>query len=104
MFRLRNEAIGRPCQFSIEGICNGNPATSQWVHSDSQIDGKGMGIKARDEEGAIGCSACHAWIHSSGPTREEKRQAFEAARDRTRSLLRNLKYIDRGINVSPLTR
>lgn len=63
---------------------------------DSQIDGKGMGIKARDEEGAIGCSACHAWIHSSGPTREEKRRAFEAARDRTRSLLRNLKYINRG--------
>lgn len=100
----RGEARNRPCQFTIEGVCNADPATSQWVHSDSLVDGKGIGLKARDEEGAIGCSACHAWIHSSGPTREEKRRAFELARDRTRSLLRTLRYIDRGINASPFTR
>ena len=81
-----------PCQFNIRDVCNHDRATVVWVHSDALKDGKGMGLKARDEEGAFGCYACHSWIHGPAP-RAEKRRAFEEARRRTRALLAALEVL-----------
>lgn len=55
-------ARGMPCCLNVPDVCNGNPETSVWCHSNSAEDGKGMSAKADDFAGAIGCSDCHRWI------------------------------------------
>ncbi|MEY8194471.1 MAG: DUF1364 family protein [Cycloclasticus sp.] len=47
------------CTLLIPGICNGDPTTSVWAHSNLGRHGKGKGIKAHDFFGAIACSDCH---------------------------------------------
>lgn len=56
---LRDLARGAPCMFSFSG-CDRTGETSVWVHSDESDHGKGMGIKAHDYYGAIGCGNCHS--------------------------------------------
>lgn len=56
---LRDLARGAPCMFDFSG-CDQTGSTSVWVHSDESQHGKGMGIKAHDYYGAIGCANCHA--------------------------------------------
>ena len=56
---LRNLARGAPCTIQIPGICNGDPETSVWAHSNHDRHGHGKSIKAHDVFGAISCSACH---------------------------------------------
>jgi|SRR6478752_4093450 len=53
--RLQECTLRFPC-------CNFDPETTVWCHSNHSRDGKGAGLKARDEEGCYGCSACHAWL------------------------------------------
>lgn len=91
---LTKQARGRSCQFQIAGVCQGRTETCVWVHSDSLADGKGMGIKAHDEAGAIGCFECHHWLHTSHAPRVEKQFAFKVAQARTRRLLDSLKEFE----------
>lgn len=53
--RLEECTLRFPC-------CNFDPETTVWCHSNHSQDGKGAGLKARDEEGCYGCSSCHAWL------------------------------------------
>ncbi|PRC92654.1 nuclease domain-containing protein [Solimicrobium silvestre] len=59
--KIRQSARMQDCTFRFPAICNYNPETTVWCHSNEIEDGKGAGLKARDEEGAYGCSACHAF-------------------------------------------
>ena len=53
------------------------------AHSNRQQDGKGRGIKATDESGAILCAACHAYVDGGGTTREAMQIWHEYAHRRT---------------------
>lgn len=58
---IRASARGEACTLRFP-CCSFDPTTTVWCHSNRAVDGKGMGIKARDEEGAYGCHACHSWL------------------------------------------
>ena len=83
--RLVALAKDAPCMLRIPKVCNGNPATTVWCHSNQDRHGKGKGLKSHDCFGAFGCSACHDWIDNKVPNipHEEKVAAFELGRDRT---------------------
>lgn len=91
MTAIRKSAKGQDCTFRILGICNWNPETTVWCHSNESIDGKGAGLKSRDEEGAYGCSACHYYYDGGyanlGVDRDIVRQQFNIARIRSHSIL-----------------
>lgn len=59
---LTEVARGMPCCLEVPDVCNGNPETTVWCHSNTLDDGKGMSAKADDFAGALGCSDCHRWI------------------------------------------
>jgi len=52
-------------------VCNGNPATVCWRHSNYGDDGKGWGIKAHDILGFYGCQPCEYWF-SHQASKEDK--------------------------------
>lgn len=58
---IRRSAEGEECTLRLP-VCNFDSATTVWAHSNRAADGKGMGIKARDEEGCYACAACHAFL------------------------------------------
>lgn len=57
---IRQSARGQDCTMRIPGVCNGDRETVVWAHSNERSAGKGMGLKARDEEGCYACHTCHA--------------------------------------------
>lgn len=63
--------------------CNGRKETVSACHSDEQVHGKGVGIKAHDIFIFFGCAGCHQWYGSSEIPRAEKREAFHYAHART---------------------
>jgi len=92
--KLTQSAKGLECQLRISGVCNRNPETTVWCHSNQAIHGKGMGIKAHDCFGAFGCSACHREIdQGTRLSRDEKIEYMDYARDRTLLLLWQQKLI-----------
>ena len=58
--KITKSARGQECTIMIPSVCNYNPETVVWCHSNDQHYGKGLGLKAHDEFGAYGCSSCHA--------------------------------------------
>ena len=84
--KLRDAARDRDCTMNSP-MCNGNPATTTWCHSDHQEHGKGVGLKAHDIFGFFGCSGCHEWYDTEsrrlGVSNEERRAAFTRAHDRS---------------------
>lgn len=90
---IRKSARGEDCTLVIAGVCNYNPETVVWAHSNSMADGKGMGIKARDPEGCYACSACHAWLdggwtQTRHTTREIVDGIFDVARKASQAILK----------------
>lgn len=90
---IRRSAKGEECTIELAGICNHNPETVVWCHENSYSAGKGMGMKARDERGAYGCSTCHAVYDGQAPrlswmTKEYVDQRFQIAMDISREILR----------------
>jgi len=61
MTPIRASARGESCTLRFP-CCNFNTETTVWCHANSYEAGKGMGLKARDEEGCYGCSACHSFL------------------------------------------
>jgi hypothetical protein len=92
MTPIRKSAMGQDCTLGIAGVCNGNPETTVWAHSNQLKDGKGIGIKARDEEGCYACSSCHAWLDGGWAQFRIKRemvdQIFDVARKLSQAILR----------------
>lgn len=59
MSKITESARGEQCQIRIPGVCNRNPETTVWCHSNGSASGKGIGMKSPDLLGAYGCSSCH---------------------------------------------
>ena len=91
MTPIRKSAKGEDCTVRVPGVCNRDPATTVWAHSNSHKDGKGMGLKARDEEGCYACFACHSWLdggYASNAPREVRDKYFDLARAESQSILK----------------
>jgi hypothetical protein len=91
MTPIRASARGEECTLRFPGICNRNPETTAWCHSNRLEDGKGMGLKAPDEEGCYGCSDCHVWLdggYAGRMSREAVDARFDAARTESQQILR----------------
>lgn len=97
MTAVRRAARGEPCTLCIPGVCNYDTETSVWCHSNRLEHGKGMGIKAHDIYGCIGCSACHAFLDhgyaTAGVHREVVETIFDTAMRISHAILR-MKGID----------
>jgi hypothetical protein len=61
MTPIRKSAKGEECTLRFP-CCRGDSSTVVWCHSNAYQDGKGAGLKARDEEGCYGCHACHTFL------------------------------------------
>lgn len=92
MTKIRRSARGEECTLNFPGICNYDPDTSVWCHSNRYEHGKGAGIKAHDEHGCVGCSACHAFYDGGyancGWERDQVEAWFDMAEARSREILR----------------
>lgn len=53
------------------------------AHSNRLQDGKGKGLKARDDKGAILCAKCHSFVDGGGTSREAMQNLHEYAHLRT---------------------
>lgn len=67
MTPIRKAARGQDCTINLPGVCNHSNETTVLCHSNSMVDGKGMGIKAPDTAAAFGCSACHDVLDGRRP-------------------------------------
>jgi hypothetical protein len=87
----RAMARDRPCMLALPGICNRDWSTTVLAHSNSLADNKGKGYKSHDHAGVWACFSCHTWLdQSKGPTRDEKRAAFEIAMKRMRAAVEQI--------------
>jgi Protein of unknown function (DUF1364) len=68
MNKVRESARGEDCTLRFPDVCNFNPETTVFCHSNRISDGKGMGMKARI--GAYGCSDCHDVLDGRAPRPE----------------------------------
>ena len=59
MSKITKSAKDEACTLNIRGVCNYDPSTVVWAHSNQGVHGKGMGLKAKDEHGAYACYPCH---------------------------------------------
>lgn len=65
MSKVRESARMQDCTFRIPLVCNGNPETTVYCHTNRLADGKGMGLKSK--KGAYGCSSCHDVVDGRAP-------------------------------------
>lgn len=82
---IRASARGQSCTLGFP-CCNGDIATTVWCHSNRLADGKGMGLKAPDQEGCYGCAACHAFLDGGYANAGWERAVVELYFDRARSV------------------
>jgi hypothetical protein len=90
--KIRQSARGEDCTINLEGVCNYDPDTVVWAHSNKAIHGKSMGRKADDEWGAYACFSCHACVdgQSKRPswlTKDDVDLAFDFAMEKSRAIL-----------------
>lgn len=77
---LLEMARGRPCLLLVPAVCTHRVDQTVACHSNLSIHGKGERRKADDCYSVWGCAACHRWLDQpvghSGPSYEQKREAF----------------------------
>ncbi len=93
MTPIRKSAKDEDCTLRIIGVCNYDIKTTVWAHSNRIQDGKGAGIKARDEEGCYACFDCHAWldggwVRDKGMTHGLLQEFFDCARKKSQAILK----------------
>lgn len=90
--KLRDSAKDAPYCF---GCWKPNPNGDSLclAHSNLQKDGKGRGLKARDDKGAILCAKCHAYVDGGGESREAMQNWHEYAHRRTLAWWRSEGYL-----------
>ena len=81
--KLTKFAQDKPCTLKIAGVCNGDPATSVWAHSNLLRHGHGTAIKSHDLFGCIACSSCHDWLDNGSAERASKEELFLYAWERS---------------------
>lgn len=98
MSNYRNRALldlahQLPCTLRIPGVCQGG-ISSEPAHSNQQIHGKGMSIKAHDCFIAAGCRACHhALDHGTKFSKDERREIWRRGADETWLLMWEMGFI-----------
>ena len=88
---IRRAARGQDCTLNFPGICHNDTATTVWAHSNRYCDGKGAGLKARDEEGCFACFLCHSWLdggYAGHMARLDVDARFDKARMTSQAILR----------------
>lgn len=106
MTPIRASARGQDCTLRFPGICNRNPETTAWCHSNRLEDGKGMGLKAPDHHGCYGCSDCHAWLdggYAGRVAREVVDARFDAARAESHEILKSKGLLPTGAATEQIT-
>jgi len=106
MTPIRASARGQDCTLRFPGICNRNPETTAWCHSNRLEDGKGMGLKAPDHHGCYGCSECHAWLdggYAGRVPREAVDARFDAARAESQEILKTKGLLPVGAATEQIT-
>jgi hypothetical protein len=93
MTPIRKSAKNQDCTLRIPGVCNYNPETTVLCHSPFLESGRGMGLKAPDDEACFGCSACHDVLDRRVPwpswlTPFKLEGAFIRARNLTHEILK----------------
>lgn len=90
--KIRESAKDKDCTMLVPGVCRYERETVVWCHSNQSEDGKGVGLKARDEEGCYGCYWCHAYYDGGytalGHTRYQAQRYFNVARRKSQSILK----------------
>ena len=79
----RSKALRESARDETCVACGRKDGSVVWSHSNEQIHGKGMSIKAHDLLGNYLCGECHAWYDTSRATRSEKQQFFRNHYHRT---------------------
>ena len=83
------------CQFRSP-VCKGHsPHGCEPIHSDFSEHGKGMGIKASDDQHCAGCHDCHVWFGEKRVQRDALMRMFNDARERTFAYYRKMKWLSR---------
>jgi hypothetical protein len=95
--KIRSAARDQDCTLGFP-VCNGSNETTVLCHSNLLEDGKGMGLKASDESGAFGCSACHDVLDGRAPrpagfTYDQMISQFRQAVAATHVVLRRLGFL-----------
>lgn len=88
--KIRDSARGEDCTM-LSPMCNGDPLTVVWCHSDHSDHGRGFGFKAHDIFGFYGCSGCNAWYDTYSKMKgtqyyaspENRRHCYQRAHDRS---------------------
>lgn len=89
---LLDMAYQLPCQFQFPGICEGG--AGEPCHSNQARHGKGGAMKAHDLFFASGCRSCHMELDQGKKlTREERREAWQWAHERTMLKLWQMGYL-----------
>lgn len=87
--KIRDSARGQECTMNSL-ICNYNPETVVYCHSEEKEHGKGTALKSDDRYGFYGCSSCHDWYdgkpvpHGTRGTKTKRRKYFWMAFGKTR--------------------
>jgi hypothetical protein len=68
--KITESARNEQCTLRIPNVCNYDSSTTVWAHSNRSRDGKGLGLKANDENGAYACYACHSVYDRQRPRPE----------------------------------
>jgi len=90
MTPIRKSAKGEECTLRFP-CCTRGTDTTVWCHSNHYADGKGAGLKARDEEGAYGCYACHTFLdggYAGHMHRSLVDKYFDLARTESQAILK----------------
>lgn len=74
------------CMFRLPGCTGWQEGGCEPIHSDSILDGKGMGEKSSDEMHVAGCHHCHlvySGVFETSLSREERQEIFKRAQNNT---------------------
>ena len=104
--KIRAAARGQDCLLRFP-VCNGRNETTVLCHSNLLEDGKGLGLKAPDERGAFGCSACHDVLDGRAPrpagfTYDQMISQFRQAVAATHVVLRRLGLLKTEVSALPV--
>jgi len=71
------------CQFQLPTCIGYQGHGCEPIHSDHIEHGKGIGIKADDDQHVAGCHECHLYYASGNIPKSERKHLFDEARERT---------------------
>lgn len=99
--RFAEACRGEPCYLLIAGAPAHPLESVVACHSNQQIHGKGMGLKADDEKTVPGCGWCHHQIDQGNRLSKDERRAYWDAAYARWAPVRAIKLAKQGGAVLP---